>query len=84
MAIKVTIKEGAPDETHTRVTAVRDGVESSGMVPDCWDSGDEILELKGDPAILLAAAAAWDGLREEFELTDEELEEQGDGHWSAP
>jgi len=82
MAIKITIQESTGTAKHSRVTVVRDGVRSSGLLPHDPDE-DDILELEGDPRILNAAAASWDGIREEWELTDEELEEQGDGHWSA-
>ncbi len=76
--MKITVEEG---EEHCRVTVERDGTTHTGLVPTDWDNGAEVLELRGDPAILLAAAACWDGQTVEREMTDDELEEQGDGHW---
>ncbi len=46
--------------------------------------GPDVEELVGDPWILKAATAAWDGESTSFEITDEELEERGDGNWSPP
>ncbi len=79
--IKVTV--GEDGETHTRFTVERDGVVSSALMPHDPDEGD-IEDLVGDPQILRAATAAYDGQSQVFELTDEELEELGDGNWAAP
>jgi hypothetical protein len=79
--IKVTV--GEEGETHTRFMVERDGVISSGLMPHDPDE-DDIEDLVGDPQILRAATAAYDGQAQTFELTDEELEERGDGNWSAP
>jgi hypothetical protein len=78
--MRITVKEG---DEHCEITVERDGAVHRGLVPTDRDHGAEILELQGDPRILLAAAACWDGLWAEREVTDEELEEQGDGHWAA-
>ncbi len=81
MAIKVTV--GEEGETHTRFTVEREGAVSSALMPHDPDE-DEVLELSGDAGILWAATGAWDGVAAAFELTDEELEEQGGGYWSRP
>jgi hypothetical protein len=81
--VRIKVEEGHSD-THARVTVERAGVKSSALMPLDPDDGD-VEELEGDIWILKAAVAAWDGTEEEeFELTDEELEERGDGNWSPP
>jgi hypothetical protein len=79
--IKVTVEDVS--DTHTRFTVERAGSVSSGLMPHDPDEGD-IEELTGDPWILRAATAAYDGDADAFELTDEELEERGDGFWGRP
>lgn len=79
--IKVTVEEAT--DTHTRFTVDRDGAVSTGLMPHDPDEGD-IEELTGDPWILRAATCAYDGDADAFELTDEELEDQGGGYWGRP
>lgn len=80
MTIKIRVEE--TDGTHSRFTVERDGVTSSGLMPH--DGEGDVLELVGDADILWAATCAYDGLDEGWEMTDEELEEQGGGFWSRP
>lgn len=81
MTIKIKVEEVS--DTHSRFTVERDGVTSSGLMPHNPDE-DEAEDVTGDPWILQAAAAAYDGESEEWEMTDSELEDQGGGYWSPP
>jgi len=71
--MKVTINVA----DHT-VTVVRDGFTHSAI----WTNDDEPLQdLRGDEFILRAVLVAWEG-PEVFEISDEELENNGGGWWS--
>ena len=77
--IKVHITED--DLGHT-VRVEYEGQVHRAVWPDDKDMGD-LEQVVGDANLLSAALYAWSG-EDEFEITPEELAEEGGGYWAPP
>lgn len=69
-------------ERPKRVTVKRNGQVHTARWRQVGGNEGELFEVEGDESLLRAVLVAWDGERE-FELTDEELSEQGGGWWTS-
>ena len=68
-------------ERPQRVEVEREGQTHTARWRQVDGNEGELFEAEGDESLLRAVLVAWDG-KGEFELTDEELSEQGGGWWS--
>jgi hypothetical protein len=75
----VKIREG--ESFSLVVVTESNGNRSAAYVPESIGAEDPRV-VSGDVGIVLAAAIAWDGISEEFDISEEELEKYGGGYWS--